>query len=98
VIYNFVSFSFHAAKGLVRISLHKECFKLLNIIVTFSYTLYFEVMLEMFVSVCVRACVRACERERDTYIYICVCIYIYIPFHITLPVEHVIGQWAASVK
>jgi len=49
VIYNFVSFSFHAAKGLVRISLHEECFKLLNIIMTFSYILYFQVMLEMFV-------------------------------------------------
>jgi hypothetical protein len=49
VVYNFVSFSFHAAKGLVRISLHEECFKLLYVVMTFNYILYFQVMLGMFV-------------------------------------------------
>lgn len=40
MIYNFVSLSFHAAKGLVRIRLHEECFKLLNIIMIFSYFVF----------------------------------------------------------
>jgi len=74
VIYNFVSFSFHAAKVSVRISLYEECFKLLNIVMTLSYIVYFQVMLEMFVRHSITEAGQSYASVKGQILIVCVCV------------------------